>query len=456
MTDRVRGFSLRTATFVVVSSTVGGGVLSTSGYVALDVRSNGLMLVLWVVGGLIAACGALAMAEVSAALPRSGGEFVILSETYGPLVGFLGGWVSLLFGFIAPIAATGSAAAAYLLSPWSLSTSWTNSLATLAILALGGAHAAGRSRTERVQFLATAATIAVLAAFIVLGLVRGWPNRGALLDFPSLAKLPTSSMFVGLIFVSYCYTGWNGASYVAGDIEDPQRSLPRAIVFGTAIVIALYCGLNAVFALALPVSDLETLVREHGRDAVKPIAALAARPLFGGASVVAASLGVVLLAALSAMILTGPRVAFAMAREGRLPAILGRLTTHGQSPAMATGFVSLGAIALLWSGRFEQIVFASGVGLALNSLLTVGAVYVLRWRKPTLHRPFRVPGYPLVPAVYLALTVASLVFAFLDPDQQVASLAGLAGVLSAIPVYAITILKPHWFGRSRGMADHPS
>ena len=445
MAGPTRGFSLRTATFVVVSSMVGGGVLTTSGFVALDLGSNTLMVGLWIMGGLIAACGALSLAEVSSALPRSGGEFAILSETYGPLVGFAGGWISLLFGFIAPIAATSSAAATYLLSAWGFTgDGTTRAVASLAILGFALAHSMGRSSTERVQGVVTAATIALLAGFVVLGLGAGIAQDRQLRDLPAMARWPGPSLFVGLIFVAYCYTGWNGASYLAGELDDPPRDLPRAILIGTSLVALLYLGLNVVYALGVPVAELREIADARGRGAVKPIAKLAARNLFGtnGAAVATGAMAVVLLASLSALIVTGPRVAFAMAERGRIPAVFSRVTRRAGAPSVAIGSVALAAILVLWSGSFEQILFASGVGLSLNSLLTVASVYVLRRRRPDLPRPFRVPGYPLVPAVYLCLTTAALGFAFGNPDreQQRAAIAGFGGVLAAVPAYGLARL----------------
>ena len=438
MPEPTSGFSARTATFLVVSSTVGGGILGTAGDVVLDVGGHPGALLVWAVGGLIAACGALALAEVSASLPRSGGEYVILSEAYGPLVGFVGGWVSLIFGFIAPIAATGSAAASYLLAR----TGWTDPasvrlLATACIVALASAHASGRSRTERVQGAATSSTIAVLALFIAAGLAVGLSTFGG----SNLAggRFAAAGFFVGLIRVSYAYTGWNGASYVAGEIADSRRALPRAIVVGTGIVIALYLGIVSVIGLALPVSELrEIAARDH--RALERVGDLAARRLFGawGGAGISLAMGVVLVAALSAMVLTGPRVAYAMAREGRMPAVLGRLTRRGESPAAATFAVALAAVAMLWTGSFRAIAFAAGVGLALNSLLTVAAVFVLRWRQPDLPRPFLTPGYPLVPIAFLGLTAAALVVTFLDRDARPAALAGLGGVALGVPAYCLT------------------
>ena len=435
-----RGFSPRTAAFLVVSSTVGAGILGTAGYVVNDAGGHAGAILVWAVGGLIAACGALSLAEVSASLPRSGGEFVILSEAYGPLVGFLGGWVSLVFGFIAPIAATGSLAADYLLGPAGAVAQ--NAAATVAIAGFALAHAAGRSRTERVQGIATSATIVVLSLFIVAGIWAGWPRGGQVARPPS-GHLTAVGLFVGLVRVSYAYTGWNGVSYVAGEIANPQRVLPRAILTGTAIVIALYLGIVVVIGLAVPASELNLLAKTD-HEALERVGDLAANRLFGprGAAFIAVSMGLVLLASLSAMILTGPRVAFAMARQGRLPAVFGRVIGRGDSPAAATAAIALFAVVLLWSGGFEAIAFAAGVGLALNSLLTVAAVFVLRWRHPDWPRPFRTPGYPVVPLVFLTLTAAALVFAFLHPATRIKSLAGLGGIACGVPAY--------WFSTRRG------
>ena len=443
MTEPTRGFSPRTAAFLVVSSTVGAGILGTAGYVVHDAGSHAGAILVWALGGLIAACGALSLAEVSASMPRSGGEFVILSEAYGPLVGFLGGWVSLIFGFIAPIAATGSLAATYLLAP----AGWTgtlaiNAAATIAIAGFALVHAAGHARTERVQGIATTATIVVLSLFIVAALCAGWPPKVET-DYPPSGRLAYAGLFVGLIRVSYAYTGWNGVSYVAGEIADPQRNLPRAILIGTAIVIALYLGIVAVIGLALPASELNHLA-ETQPEALKRVGDLAAQRLFGprGAAFIALAMGVVLLASLSAMILTGPRVAYAMARQGRLPAVFGRVIGLSESPAAATGAVAFFAVVMLWSGGFKAITFAAGVGLALNSLLTVTAVFVLRRKHPDWPRPFRTPGYPFVPLVFLGLTAAALVVSFRDPDTRIESLVGLGGIACGVPAY--------WLSTRRG------
>ncbi len=372
---------------------------------------------------------------------------MILSEAYGPLVGFLGGWVSLVMGFIAPIAATASAASSYLLAPWPHAGPIVVRLVGSAAIALFAiAHATGRSRTEWVQGFVTAATLVALVGLIVVGVTVGWPERANLFDRPPLARLPGPALFSGLILVSYCYTGWNGASYMAGEMDDPQRRLPLAVMIGTSAVILIYLGLNVVYALALPVAELRRTVHEANGDpdAVKQVAELAARRLFGERDAIFASvgLGLVILASLSALMATGPRVAFAMSRAGRLPAFFGTLTHREEAPAAAILSVAGASLAILWSGRFEQIIFAAGVGLALSSLLTISAVFVLRKARPDLPRPFRVPGYPVVPAVYLAFTTLALTFAFLDENQRPASLAGVGAIAAGLPVYLVCGRKP--------------
>jgi APA family basic amino acid/polyamine antiporter len=417
---------------------VGSGVLTTSGFTVLEVGSNALMVALWVAGGAVALCGALTLAELSASVPRAGGEYAILAEAYGPLPAFLAGWVSLLVGFAAPIAATASAAASYLLSP---SGPWPDSVgravASLAIVAFAVVHATGRAGAARTQGAITTATVATLALFVVAGLAAGRGRVANLLDLPTPRPGLAVDLLFSLVYVAYAYTGWNGASYLAAEVTD-VRSLPRAIVIGTALVVGLYAGLNAVYALALPAEEVRALAEAEGKSAVEPIALVAAGRLFGprAAAGMSAGFGVMLLASLSALVLTGPRIAYAMARAGQLPAIVGRLSGRGRTPAVATAMLAAGALALLWTGSFERLVVFSGVGLALFSLLTIGAVFVLR-RRPDLPRPFRTPGYPLVPMIYLAATLALVAAAF-RKDPVTSGLA-LAGILAGVPLYAVCV-----------------
>ena len=242
----------------------------------------------------------------------------------------------------------------------------------------------------------------VLLALGLAGIVAGWGRWSHLADRPVFNAHALNGSISSLIYISYAYTGWNGASYLAGEIEDPRRRLPKAIFMGTGLVVALYVILNLFYALALSAGKVATI-----KD-VAPIAQLAAVRLFGPrtAGPLSIAIGLTLFASLSAFVLTGPRVLFAMARVGQFPAVAGRLSSKTGAPVVATFLQISWAIFILWMGSFEDIMKYSSLGLALFSILTIGAVFVLRFRRPELPRPFRVPGYPITPALYLIVTGA--------------------------------------------------
>lgn len=438
---RSGGFGLATSTFVVVSSMIGVGVLTTSGRTVAAVGSNQLMLGLWVVGGLVALCGALTLAELSAALPRSGGEYVIFLEAYGRLPAFLAGWVSFQFGFSAPIAASASAAASYLLAPLALGASAEGLarpiLGSACILGFAAVHASGRARSVRLQGVVTVLELAFLVAFAVAGMLAGSGNFEHIDDRPPMTPRLAVDLLFALIYVSYGYTGWNAASYLAGEVADAPRTLPRAILLGTSLVTVLYLALNLVYALALPAAEVQTLAGGGRPDAVDPIAQLAAARLFGPvwADRLSVGVGLILLSTLSAYLLTGPRVTYAMARAGQFPAIAGRLSERTGTPVVATWLQAAWGMALLWTGSFNQLILYAGVGLSMASLLSVGAVYVLRVRQPGLTRPFLVPGYPWTPAVYLVANVALLGAVSVEAPGIAA--CSVLSILAGLPIYAL-------------------
>jgi APA family basic amino acid/polyamine antiporter len=445
-------FGLATAMFVIVASMVGVGVLTTSGYTVYHVGSNQLMLALWVLGGIVALCGALTLCELSASLPKTGGDYVYLYEAYGPLSAFLSGWVSFLIGFAAPAAASAFGAAKFLLVPLHLDESILaiaqRGVATLAIIGFAVIHTSSRHRIAHIQGWITALKLILLVLYVAAGLAVGWPRHANLDDRPPLSMPLATSMMFSLVYISYAYTGWNAASYLAGEIVEPQRKLPRAILLGTACVVLLYLGLNVVYGFALSAADVRAIVEDPNNrlpykpDAVAPIAQLAARRLFGPrwSDGLTVAIGLMLLSSLSAYVLTGPRVIYAMAREGQFPAIAGRLTARSGTPAIATFLQSAAALVLLWTGSFESIVVYASVGLAIFSMLAISAVYVLRWRQPDLHRPFRTPGYPFTPAVYLVVT-AVLTYASFS-ERFLVSTYALLSILAGVPLYYLRRRKP--------------
>jgi len=434
-----RHFGLPMGIFVVVSSMIGVGVLTTSGFTVASVGSNQFMLILWIVGGVVALCGALCVAELASALPSSGGDYIYLYEAYGPLPAFLTGWVSFLIGFAGPIAASAFASASYLLAPLALPPAEARlaqqAVASVAIVAFAFIHTSKASYAARAHFSVTLLKLGILGAFALAGLYAGWGHWENLADRPALSLGTASSMLFSLVYISYAYTGWNAATYLAGEIAEPGRKLPQAILVGTSLVVVLYLALNTVYALALTAADIQQIAKERGFDAVAPIAELAANRLFGPKTSAGLSVafGLTLLASLSAYVLTGPQVAVAMARAGHFPAIASRLSARTGAPVIATLLQVVWALLLLWLGTFEKILIYASVGLALFSMLSVSTVIVLRHTRPELHRPFRVPAYPLAPAIFLIGTALLTIAAFIERPWP--SGYSLLTILAGVPAY---------------------
>jgi len=446
-------FGLPTATFVVVAGMVGAGVLTTSGYTVLEVGSNQWMLLLWVLGGVTAVCGALTLAELSAALPRTGGDYIYLHETYGALPAFLSGWVSFLIGFSVPTAAAAFAFAKYIVGPFH-GLGWQRvyverALASAAMLVFAGIHVSGRRRTARVQGWITVLKLGALVAFACTGLSIGWPNLANLQDLQPVDGQMVVRLMSSMVYVSYAYTGWNSASYLAGEIRDPQRRLPQAILLGTIGVTLLYLALNVVYALALSAADVRAIVHDpsnhEGREAIAPVAQIAATRLFGArwSTPFSIAFGLMLLSTLSAYVLIGPRVVFAMAQAGQFPAIAARLTRGAGTPGVATALQVGVALALLWTGTFESLILYAGIGLSIFSMLAISSIFVLRAKRPELPRPFRTPGYPLTPAAYLIVT-GLLTLAIFYERPRVSSYAILS-ILIGIPFFYL------WRGKGRSL-----
>jgi basic amino acid/polyamine antiporter, APA family len=439
------GFGLPTATFIVIAGMVGTGILTTSGFAVLDVGSNQWMLLLWILGGLTAICGALSVAELSAALPKTGGDYVYIYEAYGPMPAFLSGWVSFLIGFAVPSAVSADAFAKYVIAPLELPGAkvvyFEQALATVAMLIFAAVHISGRTHTARVQGSITCLKICGLVAFVCAGLSVGWRNSANLTDFkPADAKL-ASSLMSSMVYIFYAYTGWNSAAYLAGEVRDAQRRLPLAILLGTTGVTVLYLALNVVYGLALSAADVRAIVddpsNDVGRDAVAPIAQIAAARLFGQewSTLFSIAFGTMLLSTLSAYVLIGPRVVYAMARAGHFPSIAARLSRGAGTPVVATVLQTGVALFLLWTGSFENLIIFAGVGLSIFSLLMVSSIYVLRWKRPGMDRPFRTPGYPATPAVFLVVT-GVLTVATAREHPRV-SLYAVLSIVAGVPFYYI-------------------
>lgn len=427
-----------TATCVLVSNIIGGGIFTTTGFMARDLGDPVLILALWVVGAGFALAGAMSYGELGAALPQAGGDYVYLRRAYGSLAGFLSGWTSFTIGFGAAIAASAVSFASYFLrvAPIADDNGWAaKGLALLLLWSLTAVHVAGVEAGGRLQRVLT--TTKVIA---ILGLVLGGVSLGSGSWKHFTVRAPDAdpgigALMVALIFVMYSYLGWNVAGYIAGEIAEPGRTLPRIMIGGTAFVGAMYLLLNLVYLYALPVTSL-------AQPPVLPVAEKAAAALWGPISgrIVAALLCLSIAGAVSAMVWAGPRVYWAMARDGVFASWFAVLDGTTGVPVRAILLQSGWASLLILTSTFEQLVIYGGLVLAVFTAFTVGALIVLRRRQPDLPRPYRVPLYPALPGLLVVLSLIIVGYSLIQ--RPIESALGLATVLAGIPLYFVWRTSP--------------
>jgi basic amino acid/polyamine antiporter, APA family len=422
-----------TAACVLVSNIIGGGIFSTTGFMARDLGDPLLILLLWFIGALFALGGAMVYGELGAALPHAGGDYVYLREAYGPLVAFLSGWTSFTIGFGAAVAASAISFSSYALRvvPIEDEKGWVaKSLSLFLLWVLTLVHYRGVREGGRVQLLLTTTKVVAIGGLILGGLWAVANQGGALVAKPTVQQPALGASAIALVIVTYCYLGWNVAGYIAGDIIDPQRTLPRILIGGTAFVAVLYLLLNVVYLSALSIADL-------AREPIVPVAEKAAAALWGPQSgrLVAAILCLSIAGAVSAMTWAGPRVYWAMARDGMISPWLAHLHHRTAVPARAVVFQSLWASVLIVSGTFEQLLVYSGLVLSLFMTLTLSTIFRLRHNGTVVPHQYHAPLYPFLPAA-LVIGASTLVIYSLV-QRPVESLYGAATVLSGIPLYYV-------------------
>jgi APA family basic amino acid/polyamine antiporter len=406
---------------------VGTGIFTSLGFQVGDLPTGFAIMMLWLTGGVCALCGALAYAELAAALPRSGGEYHFLSQAYHPAAGFLAGWLSATVGFAAPVAAAAMAFAKYFghlapgVSPGVLS------LGIVALVTL--VHLGGVKVGSVFQNFATTFKVLLILVFIGAGvfMTAGQPVSYA----PSAegARLMTTAPFaIGLVYVMYSYSGWNASTYIAGEVRNPGRDLPLSLILGTLIVAVLYLALNATFLRSAPVSELAGKLE---------VGQVAAAHLFGarGGQWMAGLISFGLLSTISAMTWIGPRVTMAMGEDLGVLSFLGRKTAAGV-PAVAIVVQFAIVAALVLGGTFDKVVNYIQFSLTVSSFFTVLGVIVLRIRRPDLPRPYRTWGYPVTPLIFLAISVWMLFFQLRDKPHE--SLAGLLTIALGLPLYFLS------------------
>ncbi len=450
MTAPQRRLGLAVTAAIVVANMIGTGVFTSTGYQAASLHDPLTILACWVVGGILALCGAAAYAELGSMMPRAGGEYVYLREAYHPAVGFMSGWVSLTAGFSAPIAGAALAFAAYVSTlvpglrdsaPWItgfVKFGPAQAIAIGLIVAVTFLHSFDTKIGGWVQAGFTAAKVLLIALFILGGLVFGtgdWSHFATQGD--GVGTVMTSAFATALMYVSFSYSGWNAAAYIANEVERPERNLPRALLLGTGTVMGLYLLLNIVFVYAVSPAQLAT---GRGGKPVVEVGDVAARALFGSGagSIVSGLIALALVSSVSAMIMAGPRVYAAMATDRALPHQLAHHSRRGV-PVYAVVTQGVIASAFVLVGDLGALIRYIGFTLAVFAALTVSAVFVLRARG---HRAaYRTWGYPVTPVAFIALS-AWIAYNQIKSEPGESAIGALVLVVGAVVYLVVARGKP--------------
>jgi APA family basic amino acid/polyamine antiporter len=419
---------LYTATSLVIANMVGTGVFTSLGFQVLGTHSVFALLLLWIIGGVAAATGALAYGELGAAMPRSGGEYHYLSKIFHPALGFLSGWVSATVGFAAPVALAAMALGNYASRIFTSLKPLPVGIVT--VLILTAIHASDVKAGSRFQDVFTSVKVLMILFFIGAGLLLGGVPGHHISLFPEsglFKDIFSRDFAVNLFFVSYAYSGWNAAVYIAGEIDRPQRNLPRSLLVGTLAVTAMYVLLNFVFLYTTPMDKMAGQV---------DVGYIAATSIFG--ETIGKMMGVViallLVSSVSAMIMAGPRVAQVMGQDVPLLGFLAKTTRKG-APAIAIVIQATITLFLILTSSFERVITYMGFTFNLFTMLTVIGLIVLRVKQPELPRPSRMWGYPFTAIIFLLIGLWVLVYGLIYKPTE--SIAGFATVLTGLVVYGL-------------------
>jgi len=446
-----RSLGLMDSTFLVAGLVIGTGIFLTTGIMAQELPSAPLLLAVWVLGGLLTVAGGLLYAELGAMMPATGGQYVYLREAYGNFAAFLFGWITLLvyqsggnaalatgfaeyFGYFFPALGTGHELMALPIGLWTLRISAGQLTAVAAIAALTWLNVRGLREGAVVSNILTAIKITALLAFVVLGFmvdVPAAPAGAAASPAPASSHTLVYGVAIAMIAVLWAFDGWNVLSFSAGEIRNPTRNIPLALIMGTGLVTVLFIAVNAAYLRALPIPEMAGVTR---------IAEKAATVLWGERSAALVSAAVMLsgFGCLHANILTGARVYFAMARDGLFFPFAGQVHPRYVTPANALIVQGIWSGILTLSGTYQQLFTYSVFAAVIMYAVSAASVFTLRIRRPDLPRPYRAWGYPVLPALYILGLCAILISTIYT--QPFESVAGLAFIAAGVPVY-------FWFRR---------
>jgi len=425
-------------TLLVLGMVLGGGIFLTPAAIARALPASGWILAAWVVGGLLSIAGGFVYAELGAMMPEPGGMYLYIGRAFGPLPGFLYGWIS----YFVILAGAGAAVAigfAEYFSAFFPSLSTKNVLfavggfdvsagqlvAVAAVLLLSATQYVGIREGSRIQGFLTSLIVAALVALTLGGLfAKASPDVSAFA--PSAGPISLAAFGTAMVGVFWCYYGWSEIAAVAGEVRRPSRNLPLALIGGTTLVMLLYVGANFAFLRTMSVGDLA----QSGHPAT-----VAATTLFGSGAAIAVALAVAAAAAgcLSASIVPGPRIAFALSRDRLFFPRFGRAHPRFHTPAFATGVQAIWMSLLCLSGRYDQLYTYATFAVILAYTATGISLFVFRRRLPGAPRPYRCWGYPVVPLLFVLSSAALAVNTVREQPKE--TLAGAVILLLGVPVY---------------------
>lgn len=414
-----------TAISLVIANMIGTGVFTSLGFQLFDIHSVFSILILWLLGGIISFCGALVYGELGVAIPRSGGEYAYLSKLMHPAVGFLSGWVSSTVGFSAPVALASMALGTYVNKIYPEVNITVCALSIVGLITL--VHATNLKAGSQFQKVLTLLKVLVIVGFIAAGFMHT-PEHSISIAPQSFSwnEILSSGFWVSLIYVSYAYSGWNAASYIVGDMEDPRKNLPKALLWGTLIVTVVYVLLNFIFLYSAPMDELRGVLE---------IGHVSAQYIFGEVigKLMSMVIAFLLLSSISAMIMAGPRIIATMGEDLSLLGFLSKTNKHNV-PYMAVITQSLITVLLIVSAKFEAVLTFVGFSLSIFTFLTVCSIFILRYRGID-SKGYKTWGYPVTPIIFLALNGFTLYFVF--TQKPIESLWGLLNVGVGGVVYFI-------------------
>ncbi len=420
---------------IVIANMIGAGIFTTSGLLMSELDNPLVLLGLWVAGGLIAMCGALCYGELGATFPLAGGEYAFLSRMYTPLLGFLSGWISFVVGFSAPIAASAIGFSEYLfraapelftIAGMDAGTSKTV-FSILVILIFTCIHLRGVSFGAIVQNSLTLLKVFLVVGLILIGFGFGGGDWRAFQPASSFefSLGGTKTMALSLMWIMFAYSGWNASVYIGSEIKDPKKNLPRSLLIGTGTVVILYILLNILYIYAIGPEDMKGVISIGG---------LAVGKMFGSTmeSVFSLLMAFALFSSISAFIIIGPRVYYAMSHDGRFFKFAGWIHPKYKVPTFSIIFQGLIAIVIVISGTLDQIFTYMGFALGIFPLLAVLGLFKLRL---TGASAIKLPGFPVTALIFLVSGFSILVLAFLERPME--SSIAIATVVIGIPAYFI-------------------